>query len=289
MSGPIENVEAALNDLQHRIDRLRVLYEQYFLGMEKTEPTVPRKEVVRIFFELGQIQIRNTALRFRHNTLLQRWNTYLTRWSKTLREIEQGTYDRHLARAQRKGVTLPEELARRGRAAPAAPIDRDPLAGFLDDLDDGGRFSFEGRPSTGVPSATPLPPRPATVPPHVPQIGAVPPPAPRPTNAGSPKRDSPSEPPKSAGPPPPPRKSEPPQPPPMPSVPGMSSAALRTLHERYSAARQSVGESEVKFEALVAKLKKQVPDLLEKHKCRHVDFEVTVRGGKVILQAQPKK
>ena len=41
--------EAAINDLEIQIDRLRALYEQYFMGIEKTEPQVPRKNVDRMF------------------------------------------------------------------------------------------------------------------------------------------------------------------------------------------------------------------------------------------------
>ena len=38
-------IERELDDLETRIDRLRALYEQYFLGIEKMEPLTARKEV----------------------------------------------------------------------------------------------------------------------------------------------------------------------------------------------------------------------------------------------------
>jgi hypothetical protein len=37
--------EIAIGELEERVDRLRNIYEQYFLGFEKLEPTVPRKDV----------------------------------------------------------------------------------------------------------------------------------------------------------------------------------------------------------------------------------------------------
>ncbi|HWE28274.1 MAG TPA: MXAN_5187 C-terminal domain-containing protein, partial [Polyangia bacterium] len=90
-------------------------YEQYFMGIEKMEPQVARKEVTRAMLLLQQQYIRNTALRFKFNTMLQKWNIYITYWNRILREIENGTYTRHLAKARRKaeqqGRELPQEIA----------------------------------------------------------------------------------------------------------------------------------------------------------------------------------
>jgi hypothetical protein len=106
--------EEQLSDLAVKIDRLKVLYEQYFMGIEKIEPTVARKEVTRAMLQLQQVYIRNTGLRFRFNTMLQKWNIYVTYWNRTLREIENGTYVRHVARArraaEREGKQLPSEM-----------------------------------------------------------------------------------------------------------------------------------------------------------------------------------
>ena len=35
-------IDKALEDLETRIERLRALYEQYFMGFEKIEPQTPR-------------------------------------------------------------------------------------------------------------------------------------------------------------------------------------------------------------------------------------------------------
>src|SRR5512147_2185646 len=53
-----------LNELANKIERLKTLYEQYFMGIEKMEPQVARKEVTRVMLTLQQQYIRNTALRF---------------------------------------------------------------------------------------------------------------------------------------------------------------------------------------------------------------------------------
>ena len=66
---PQKELEIQLSELEERVDRLRALYEQYFMGFEKLEPSVQRKDVDRRFTNLRKIQIRNTALRFRFNVV----------------------------------------------------------------------------------------------------------------------------------------------------------------------------------------------------------------------------
>ena len=101
-------------ELELKIERLKVLYEQYFMGIEKMEPQVARKEVTRTMLTLQQQYIRNTAMRFKFNTMLQKWQLYITYWNRVLREIENGTYVRHLQKAKRKaekeGRELPAEM-----------------------------------------------------------------------------------------------------------------------------------------------------------------------------------
>src|SRR5687767_237564 len=92
-------LEKQLNDLEDKIDRLRALYEQYFMGIERLEPLTPRKDVDRKIVMMRKEQMRNTALRFRFNTLCQRFNTMQQHWSRITREIENGTYKRDVARA----------------------------------------------------------------------------------------------------------------------------------------------------------------------------------------------
>jgi hypothetical protein len=99
---PQKEIEIALAELEERVERLRTLYEQYFMGFEKIEPGVARKEVDRRFMLLRKAQIRNTALRFRFNVVTQKFNTYAMYWTRICRQIEEGTYKRHVARAARR-------------------------------------------------------------------------------------------------------------------------------------------------------------------------------------------
>jgi hypothetical protein len=112
-------VEALVGELETRVERLRTLYEMYFMGIEKLEPMVPKKDVERRLAALRKIQIRNTGLRFRFQTAIQRFNTYQTYWLRISRQIEQGTYARDVRRAAaRFGVDPAKE---RASAAPPAP------------------------------------------------------------------------------------------------------------------------------------------------------------------------
>lgn len=103
-----EELDLAIEELELRLERLRALYEQYFLGFEKVEPAVARKDVERRIYVLRREKIRNTGKRFKLQTLIQRYNTFQQYWQRVCREIENGTYRRLLQRAERK--MGPDEL-----------------------------------------------------------------------------------------------------------------------------------------------------------------------------------
>jgi hypothetical protein len=97
-----EELDLALEELENRLERLRALYEQYFLGFEKIEPAVARKDVDRRIYVMRREKIRNTGKRFKLQTLIQRYNTFQQYWQRICREIENGTYKRHVLRAERQ-------------------------------------------------------------------------------------------------------------------------------------------------------------------------------------------
>ncbi len=92
-------IERELEELESRVERLRALYEQYFMGIEKMEPQIPRKDVERRIWILRREQIRNTGLRFKFQMIVQRYNTFQQYWARVAREIENGTYRRDVMRA----------------------------------------------------------------------------------------------------------------------------------------------------------------------------------------------
>jgi hypothetical protein len=124
--------EVLVGELESRVDRLRSLYDQYFCGLEKLEPAVPKKDVERRIAHLRKINLRNTALRFRFSTAVQRYNTYLSHWQRICRQIEEGTYKRDVRRAQERfGPVTGMRGKRRGDASAIELNDLD----FEEDLD----------------------------------------------------------------------------------------------------------------------------------------------------------
>jgi hypothetical protein len=91
-----------IGELEERVERLRALYDQYFMGIERLEPTILRKDVDRRLWALRREQIRNTGLRFKLETTIQRYYTYQQYWQRIVREIENGTYQRDLGRAAQR-------------------------------------------------------------------------------------------------------------------------------------------------------------------------------------------
>ena len=111
----VKEFDNTLTEAETLLDRLRGLYEQWFQGMERLEPTVPRKEMDRRVQAMRRAVPRNTALRFRFNRLVQKYLTYQTYWKRIARQIEEGTYRRDLLKARerrmdrRKGIRRERE------------------------------------------------------------------------------------------------------------------------------------------------------------------------------------
>ena len=103
-------VEDQLDTLDKLVDRLRVLYEQYFLGMAKQAPSYLHTDAERKVRDLTQLQIRNTAQRYRFATITQKFGAYNMYWRRTLREIDQGRYVRDLSRIKRRAQQAGEEI-----------------------------------------------------------------------------------------------------------------------------------------------------------------------------------
>ena len=108
------DIEEALDYVDKTLDRTKVLYEQYFLGMQKQPPTQIHTDVERRLRDLQQLSIRNTGLRYRFATLQQKFGSYNSYWRRTLKQIENGTYIRNLQKISRKaamtGEAIPEEI-----------------------------------------------------------------------------------------------------------------------------------------------------------------------------------
>ncbi len=268
-------IETMVGDLETAVDRLRSLYEQYFMGFEKTEPAVPRKDVDRKIHALRKEHFRNTALRFRFQMILQRYNTYQTHWQRIIREIEAGTYKRHVLRAERRfggAAPAPAPASRRPPPLPqpGAEVQRD-LAAELAELD----RDFDAppvAPAAAAPRAAPPAPSPLVPPRPAAPTPARPPPLPAPRQAATPP-----------SPPPPPARTQP-QPPPKLDEP-LPDERVRQLYAQYVATKRRQNESTaaITYEAVAKSLRDSTSKLQQKHG-KKVDFEVTIKDGKTILK-----
>jgi hypothetical protein len=85
-----DGMDKELTDLEARMARLRVLYDQYFMGIERMEPTYLRGEVDKIFRRSQILKRGNTVFKFRFRSLQQRYTSYRSYWDRIVRMIEDG-------------------------------------------------------------------------------------------------------------------------------------------------------------------------------------------------------
>ncbi|HKA90138.1 MAG TPA: MXAN_5187 C-terminal domain-containing protein [Haliangiales bacterium] len=255
------DIEELIGELEKKLERLKILYEQFFMGIEKMEPMVIRKEITRRMLDLSQINIRNTAQRYRFGALHQKFGVYTNYWSRTLREIERGTYFRNVVKvardAARRGVEAPDEVL---RSLPARVRER-----ILRDREVAAAQADRARAPT-------KPPGPAAA------LGHAPVEDPESFEKtfdslfdSMLKKPAPAE---------------------APAViPGMDEERTRELYRRFVEAKRLLGQPTdgLKYEHIVATLQKQAPKIMKDHKARTVEFTVVVKDGKVILKANPKK
>jgi hypothetical protein len=153
-----EEIESRLEEMAQKLERLRGLYESFFMGVERQPPNVPRRELNRLILEMQQEHIGKATLRFRFQSMLQKWVLFTTYWNRTMREIESGTYRRDVSRAQRhmaeRGGVITEEEA----IAIGIPASR--AKAFVDRM---RRQAGAAGAATAAKAAAP-PPRPAAIP-----------------------------------------------------------------------------------------------------------------------------
>jgi hypothetical protein len=260
-----EGIEARLGEMEMKIDRLRSMYESYFMGTERMPPNALRREMNRMMLEMQQVPIGNASLRFRFQALSQKWVLHMTYWNRTFREIEAGTYRRDLARAQRhlsqRGGILSEE------EAIAIGIPKNRVKAFVarQQRQESKRVSGESAPAENLAGAKTQDPAAAGAP--APHLGSAPPPIPAHARR--------SPPPDGAA--------------PGPTLPGLSEPDFQGAYERYLAAHRelgTVGEAASR-ERIRARLNRQLPRILAEQQCERVHIEVTVEEGKVRLRAWP--
>jgi len=273
--GP-QNVDALIRQFELKLERLKVLYEQYFLGIQKREPRVAHHEVARLMRELDRIKIYNTRLRYRYRSMVQRFNTYRTYWNRTIRTINNGTYHRDLARMRRKwqreGINV--DMPTTGRMQSVAEVEKLVVEAVKQkkELEKGGKpavkpavkkSAAEIRGRSGDQLRKDIEPDISPI-----QLPADEPPV---KKSARPLVQKPA--------------------PGGVSLPdGFSDQQMQSIYRRYRKAKKIVGEdpNAVPYDSLASSLAGQVPKLREMNKGQAVDFDVVIRKGKVVLKAKSK-
>ena len=106
---------AEIQQLEQRLEQLRIRYEQYFLGIEKMEPATDRTKLKRAILQAVEDPTNNTAVRFRLGNLKQKMATLENYWNRINKQIEEGTYRRHQFKAK-----LHEQMAAEQRGGGGA-------------------------------------------------------------------------------------------------------------------------------------------------------------------------
>jgi len=311
-----------LDAFDAELAELKARHDQYFLGLERTEPIKDRERLKKRLNALRTSHIRNAGLKFRVQGLWQKYLSYERMWLRVAREIEEGTYHRHLSKARRR------RGAQESRAqAPGSSERAKPDALELDDdfaIDEGdlqaaltaATAAADARaqqPKTDPELPAARPPRP---PPPPSGAARPPPPPPAARRADSfpeltmpaphpPPRPPAAPPPRPPGAPPavPPASSASARPPPPPPAGVRRSSApprtvtgalpddkMRAIYNAYVSAKRQCRESTegITFDSVAKTINTQTPALMKAHNAKAVDYKVVIKNGKAQLKAVPR-
>ena len=280
--------EIRLSDAEVQLSRIKHLYEQWFQGIERIEPQIPRKQFDRALHELRKVKPRNTALRFRFQTLIQRYTTLQTYWRRIGRQIEEGTYRRDLLRARRRREASRAEREQERAGRSSSPVELDPNADLnMDELiadasDRMDELLKAPEPSSKVATLDLEAPE-ATRPVAAPQSEQAA------ARFGKPQSRRPALKREKSSPAITPSRRAPPAITTRSKGPG--EARMRQIYDSYVEAKRSNNErtDKIDYETVAKSLKKMVPKLDRKHKGKRVDFKVVVKDGKVGIKPVVKK
>lgn len=87
-----------LDEIQQELKEIEVLYEQYFVGLERREPHNRRKTLSRRLRHFTNRRIVWTDLKFRYQGIASRFMSYSQYWDRILRLMDEGKYYRHTAK-----------------------------------------------------------------------------------------------------------------------------------------------------------------------------------------------
>ena len=255
-------IEAELEELGRRLDRLRVLYEQYFQGVERVPPYNLQKDIVRIIHRLSQVRMRATTHKLRFQSLIQRFNAHKSYWARTTRDIEEGRLQRGMVRGERRQPRRPDAVVDDAASDAESRAAADFLAqmGIVAPPAETESASSAADSVRGI-SADELARRAEKLRLLRAKIGGT--------------ESAPA-----------------PQPAPAPSRPVVDpeEARTRAVFDRLVETKRRLNEStdSLSYDSLRQSLQRQTEKMREKHGCRDVDFDVVVKDGKAFLKPIPR-
>ena len=97
--GRQDPIDEELEELDQGLKRLRVEYDQFFLGIIKRPPNVLQGRMQKIIVKFSNQILNKTHQKFRFNQLNSKFQIYRQQWGRTIRQIEAGTYRGHRFKA----------------------------------------------------------------------------------------------------------------------------------------------------------------------------------------------
>ena len=242
-------------NLELGLAELKAAYEQYFIGIDRHAPTRQHELFRQKLLKLRSAFVRSTVVKFRVQTLQARVTSFERMWTRTVQEIENGTYHRDLFKARRRQGQATAAGAKRGRETETGDARTVPQNSLSDALSaaEASLDSAFGSWGDDGPAALSTP--------------AVPPPLPpRGSNPALAKVAGPANP------------------------QALTEARVKAVYDAFVEAKKRCNEdtSSLSLDSLAASLRSQVPELLKKHNAKDVDFKVVIKDGKASLRAVPK-
>lgn len=121
-----------LEEMEDRIEKLKLHYDKFFSGVENIDPSEKKVAIRRLITRLNEMHVRNPVIRFRFQSLVGRFVSLNQHWTRTMRAIEEGTFQRNLFRTPvQKGSTT---KAYYGKTAPMLENETDEAKSQLDSV-----------------------------------------------------------------------------------------------------------------------------------------------------------
>ncbi len=91
-SGDGADLQMLIEQLDAQVSQAKVLYEQYFLGVQPFAPDKEHNAIRMLIRKLRKSPFKSSAAAFKLRAVEVRYNTLHTYWQRVLREREAGTY-----------------------------------------------------------------------------------------------------------------------------------------------------------------------------------------------------